>query len=190
MSITILCISDLHAFNFEELAAIGNMDYNACFLLGDIPQPALLAIKEANGNRPLYGVCGNHDNWQSLEYAGIEDIHCRAVQVGEYAFAGIGGSSRYKNGDYAMMTQPESLKVSRNCPAADILISHDCAYNLFGTGKAHQGLWGISWYLFRKKPRMNLCGHYHKEQRAKWRSCEVQCIYRFALIHLPDKTQI
>lgn len=43
--LTMLCIADLHSYDDEEIKAIQNMEYDVCFLMGDIPQNALYAIK-------------------------------------------------------------------------------------------------------------------------------------------------
>lgn len=187
MTLQLLCIADLHGYSPEKIASIQKLTYDVCLLLGDIPHEALLAIREANGSRPIYGICGNHDDWQSLERAGIPDIHCKSIQAGEYTIAGFGGSHRYKSGDCAMMTQKESLLFIKQCPAADILISHDGPYKLFGNDVTHLGLQGLSRYISKKKPRYHFCGHYHRNMTAVFHKCHVQCIYGFQILTIPDK---
>lgn len=182
--LTLLCISDLHSYDDEEFNVIKNTEYDACVLLGDIPMTALRVIKKINA-RPLFGICGNHDDWNSLNAVGIKDIHCKAVSINGYTIAGFGGSHRYKNGDYALMTQKESVSLSKLIPKADILISHDSPYKLFGKDTAHQGLKGISAYISKNKPKINLCGHYHdKSLKSIYRKCEVQCVFRFSVIQV------
>lgn len=179
---TMLCIADLHSFDYEELAAIQNMKYDICLLLGDIPQNALYLIKNIN-QKPLFGVCGNHDEWNSLKNVGIMDIHCKAISFEGVTIAGLGGCHRYKNGDYPMLTHKESVNLMKQIPKADILISHDAPYNFFGKDVAHQGLKGISKYISKNKPKLNLCGHYHDENLyGVYRKCKVQCVYRFQII--------
>lgn len=177
--LSMFCISDLHHFTDEELEAIEYMEYDVCLLLGDIPQKALKIIKKANGSRPIYGICGNHDDWNSLESVGIEDIHCKVIEVNGIKIAGLGGSHRYKSGDYAMLTQKESIEAVKSIPYADILISHDCPYKLFGKIVTHNGLKGISRYISKHRPQMNLCGHYHESMKGIYKKCRVECVYRF-----------
>lgn len=181
-TLDILCVSDLHHYTDEELEEIQSMEYDVCLLLGDIPQKALKIIKKANGSRPIYGICGNHDDWDSLKRADIEDIHCKMVEVGNIKIAGFGGSHRYKSGDYAMITQEQSIQAAKTIPAADILISHDCPYKMFGKDIAHEGLIGISNYIAKYKPYLNLCGHYHESMQSKFKNCKVECIYRFRIV--------
>ena len=181
-NLTMLCICDLHSYDVEEINKIKDMEYDVCVLLGDIPSTALRTIKKLN-TRPLFGVCGNHDDWQTLNNVGIRDIHCKAISVKGYTIAGFGGSHRYKNGDYALMTQKESVELSKLIPKADILISHDSPYKFFGTDTAHQGLKGISQYISKNKPKLNLCGHYHDENLSGvYRRCEIQCVYQFMIV--------
>ncbi len=181
-SLTMLCIVDLHSLDYEEIEAIKNMEYDVCFLLGDIPQNALYSIKNIN-TKPLFGVCGNHDEWDSLNAVGIKDIHCKTVSLDGFTIAGFGGSHRYKNGDYPMLTQKESVELTKLLPKADILISHDAPYKFFGKDTAHQGFKGISKYISKNKPKLNLCGHYHDENLCGvYRKCKVQCVYRFKII--------
>ena len=182
--LTMLCIADLHSYDDEEIKAIQNIEYDVCFLLGDIPQNALYMIKKFNRfNKPIFGICGNHDEWNSLTAVGIDDIHCKAISVKGYTIVGFGGSHRYKSGDYPMMTHKESVEIIRLLPKADILISHDAPYKLFGADTAHQGLKGISKYIAKNKPQLNLCGHYHNENLSGvYRKCKVQCIYHFKIV--------
>ena len=181
-SLRMLCISDLHHYDEEEIKSIQHMEYDVCFLLGDIPQIALYEIKKIN-TKPLFGVCGNHDEWDSLYAVSIKDIHCKTISIGNCTIAGFGGSHRYKNGDYPMMTQNESIELTKLIPKADILISHDAPYKFFGKDTAHQGLKGISKYISKNKPKLNLCGHYHNEKlRGTYRKCKIQCIYQFKII--------
>lgn len=180
--LTMLCIADLHSYDEEEIKAIQGMEYDVCFLLGDIPQNALYLIKEFN-TKPLFGICGNHDEWDSLKAIGINDIHCKTISVKGYTIAGFGGSHRYKNGGYPMMTHKESVELIRLLPKANILISHDAPYKFFGTDTAHQGLKGISKYIAKNNPQLNLCGHYHNENlRGAYRKCTVQCVYHFKIV--------
>lgn len=180
--LTMLCIADLHSYDDKEIKAIQNMEYDVCFLLGDIPQKALSAIKK-NVSKPLFGVCGNHDEWNSLTSEGIKDINCKTISIAGYTVAGFGGSNRYKNGDYPMWTQKESVEITKMIPKADILITHDSPYKFFGNDEAHKGLKGISKYISNNKPKLNLCGHYHdKNLCGVYKKCKIQCIYGFNII--------
>ena len=109
------------------------------------------------------GVLGNHDDQGALERCGIYNLDRKVTVINGVSIAGIGGSHRYKNGDYPMLTQKESIDIAEHCPKADILISHDAAFHVMKRlDKAHCGLKGISEYISRNKPKLNICGHYHE----------------------------
>lgn len=186
MSIRIMCISDLHYFKNEEIEVIANTEYDLCILLGDIPVKALKLIKKANGERPICGVCGNHDSFLALSSVGIKDLHCTSIEVNGYIIAGMSGSNRYNDEeDYAMISQGQSVIYADKCPNADIFMTHDAPYKLFYKlyrDKAHKGLKGISKYIKKKKPKLNLCGHYHENIKVKYHKSDVECIFRFKMI--------
>jgi len=184
-----LFISDLHHWKPEELIKIKAMResgaYDVCVLLGDIPELALKLIKTHNAETPLFGVAGNHDDWNTLAECGIADIHGKAITVNGITVAGFGGSNRYKNGDYAMLTQKESIAASRAIPKADFLVSHDTMYKAFAEkDPAHIGLKGISKYVKRAGIKLNICGHYHTQTARRRNGCTVHCVYRFAVMRV------
>ncbi len=184
--IKILAIADLHWFTSEELSKIKDAEYDICVLLGDIPIDAIRSIKNLNGEKPIIGIAGNHDGWNSPELGGIENIHCKAVEYCGYTFAGLSGSSRYKSGNYPMLDQKESIELCRKIPKSDIFISHDCMYHLIGKDKPHSGLLGIDLYHLRNRTKLNLCGHHHVRiiQKRLWTT--TICVFRCAVITYPN----
>lgn len=185
-TLKILAIADLHWYTNEELSQIKNLDYDICVLLGDIPVNAIKLIKEYVGNKHLIAVAGNHNDWNTPELGGAENIHKKRVEYCGYSFAGFSGSIRYKNGDYSMFTQRESLNLSRKLKKADILISHDSMYHLLGNDKTHSGLLGIDLYNLKNKVKLNICGHHHTSTVKKHFGTTTVCVFRCALITFPD----
>lgn len=178
-----MVIADLHAWDKQELKLIKDYDFHCCVLLGDIPLEALKIIRSIVVDESLFGILGNHDEPGALERCGITDLTGKAVTVQGVTIAGLSGSHRYKHGDYSMLTQRESVLVAKKLPAADILISHDTAYHVMGRkDSAHCGLQGISGYISHRKPKLNLCGHYHQNLSRSFRGCKIRCIYRCALV--------
>lgn len=188
--IKILAIADLHDWSANELELIRDLEYDCCCLLGDIPDAALEIIKRIV-QKPLFGVLGNHDELNTLSRCGIPNLDGKSVTVNSVTIAGFGGSHRYKSGDYPMLTQKESIAASKLCPKADILISHDTAYHAMKRrDSAHCGLKGISKYIAKNKPGLNICGHYHisDSERRLYKWCDIQCIYRCAIVTFPENT--
>ncbi len=183
-----MVIADLHSWSEQELERICNYEYHCCILLGDIPNQALELIRCVS-RKPIFGVLGNHDELNQLERCGIINLHGKTIKLNGITIAGFGGSHRYKDGSYAMLTQRESIAAARSLPPADILISHDTAYYIMGRrDKAHCGLKGISRYIAHRKVKLNLCGHYHETVEKRYRGCEIQCIYGGSLIEFNSTT--
>lgn len=186
--IKILAIADLHDWSADELELIREFEYDCCCLLGDIPSAALEIIKQFV-RKPLFGVLGNHDEPSTLSRCGIQNLDGKSVTVNSVTIVGFGGSHRYKNGDYPMLTQRESITAARSCPKADILISHDTVYHAMERlDNAHCGLKGISRYIAKSKPGLNICGHYHENTHQKYKHCDILCVYRCALVKFPENT--
>lgn len=184
--IKILAIADLHWYTDEELVNIKNLDFDICVLLGDIPFNAIRLIKQYTNGKPLIAVAGNHDDWNTPEFGGAENIHGRRIEYCGYSFAGFSGSARYKNGDYPMFTQRESINLGRKLPKADILISHDSMYHLFNKDKSHSGLLGINLYNLKNRVKLNICGHHHALTVKKHFGITTVCVFRCAIITFPD----
>ncbi len=183
----ILVITDLHDWCKSELGLIRDLEYDCCCLLGDIPDTALEIIKGLV-QKPLFGVLGNHDDPNTLSRCGITNMDGKSVTVNDVTIAGFGGSHRYKNGDYPMLTQKESIDVAALCPHGDILISHDTAYHAMKRlDNAHCGLKGISRYISKHKPRLSVFGHYHENKLLKYKGSDLICVYRCAIISFPEK---
>lgn len=184
----ILIITDLHDWDTSEIELISSLEYDCCCLLGDIPETALKIIRQYV-QTPLFGVLGNHDALTTLSNCGITDLNGRAATINGVTITGLSGSHRYKPGDYPMLTQEESIAAAAACPPGDVLISHDTAFGVMKRhDNAHCGLKGISKYIKRNKPKLNICGHYHENVRRKFKRCDILCVYRCALVSFPDNT--
>ncbi len=185
-SIRILAISDLHWYPDEELRKIKDVDFDVCVLLGDIPFEAIRQIIAYTDSKPVYAVAGNHDDWNTPELGGAENVHGRCVECCGYSFAGFSGSVRYKHGDCPMFTQRESMKIGNKLEKADILLSHDSMYHLIGRDKPHSGLLGIDLYNLKNRVKLNICGHNHTPMVKKRFGTTTVCVFRCALITFPD----
>lgn len=182
----ILVMSDLHYWDENEISGIQSIDYDICLLLGDISLQTIKTIVFYNSDKPIYGVCGNHDDWDTLKKSGIYDLHGKCISFGGVKIAGIAGSHRYKSGDYPMLTQKESIGICKYIPQADILISHDTMYKLYGKDITHIGLKGITQYIRKNNIKLNICGHYHSGDVVKKYGCLVVNVFRCCLIKYPD----
>lgn len=187
-NIRILALADLHYWEPEELRKISDCKFDICVLLGDIPKNAIQNIVEFIGSKPIFAVSGNHDTWNMFEGFPITDLHLKTDICRDFLFSGFGGSVKYKNGPYAMHTQEEGMELIKNLAPADILISHDSKYGLYGKTGPHEGLKGITEYIDQNKVRLNLCGHHHQACIKKENGCTTVCVYRCAVVTYPTIT--
>lgn len=165
----ILFITDTHnCLTYTDkyinyLKKINQADYDICILLGDITGLDFDAIKAIIPNDRLYGIVGNHDSINSLEMNNIKNINGQVIECKGVKIAGIMGSNRYKNGDYGMMTQEECLELAKKMEYADILVSHDKAYIYDRNDNVHDGLKGITEYIYKNHIPLHIHGHLHEE---------------------------
>lgn len=185
--ITILIIVDCHHLTQDEIIKVKDLQYDVCFLLGDINSRYLDLILKYVPIDKIYGILGNHDEYGLLESKNIKNIHLKNIEINGINFLGFEGSNRYKKGNIPMYTQEESIELLKNCDKADVLISHDCPYELYSksTDQAHCGLKGISEYLKKNRVYLNIHGHQHINSTRKLRKTNVIGIYRCAIIKFP-----
>lgn len=169
VDLRLLILTDLHTLREDELEKVVDLDYDVCFLLGDI-------------------TVGNHDNFDNLARAGIENINNKIIDINGIKILGFEGSHRYKKGNFPMLSQEESLELLKNSPKADILVSHDAPYYLYSKNMAHCGLKGISKYLLKNKVPINIHGHHHINSVLKFKNgTTVIGVYRCAILDIKNK---
>lgn len=181
----ILLMADFHMLSNDEFRQLSNLqygvDYDICFLLGDIELNDLKDIQ--NVIRNIYGVTGNHDAKDLLKMVGIEDVNGKAIDYNGIRIAGLGGSFKYKDNDYmSMLTQQESSYICNNLPAADIFITHDSGHYQVSDEYAHQGLVGITEYIERNKPALHFYGHHHENSFDLIGNTNSFCVYKCSIL--------
>lgn len=183
----IIAFADLHSDCTDLIYHVdfSKYGYDFCFTLGDINCQHLQAITECV-NCPVYGVLGNHDDYGMLERFGIIQLDSKLENLNNVTVTGFSGSSRYKNDDKPMLTQKESLGLSKQLPHADILVSHDSAYGLYGakSDDAHCGLKGITRYVKKHKPFINIHGHHHVNRVQIYKGTIDICVFGGSVIEI------
>ena len=162
----IIIITDTHgSIDQERLDKIVKIhpDYDLCVLLGDhSSNDVSIALNYLDKNR-VYALLGNHDHDYISSYS-LNNLNGNLVEINGVRIMGIQGSFRYKPGDYPSFSQEDSVDFTRQLPSADILFSHDSPFNNDSVGNpAHQGLFGITYYLFKNHVKYNIHGHVHEE---------------------------
>jgi Icc-related predicted phosphoesterase len=165
----ILFITDTHnclAYTdkyINYLTSLNSNDYDLCLLLGDLSGLDIDAIKNIVPSEKLFGVVGNHDSIDFLDVNSVSNINGKVIECKGIKIAGIMGSNRYKEKDYGMQTHEESLELSEKMETADILISHDKAYVFDKRDTVHDGLKGITHYIYKNHIPIHIHGHLHEE---------------------------
>lgn len=168
-NLRILFITDTHnclAYTdkyVNYLKSISTSEYDICLLLGDFSGLDLDEIKNIVPNEKLFGIVGNHDSIDLLEKNGIRNINGKVITCKGVKIAAIMGSNKYKEGNYGMQTQEESLELAECMEEADILISHDRAYVYDRNDNVHDGLKGITYYIYKNHIPIHIHGHLHEE---------------------------
>ena len=167
-NLKILFITDTHnclTYDKECIEYIKNAkDYDYCILLGDHSANDLDEITKMISKDKICGVLGNHDSWDKYEEYGINNIDGKIIEVNGVKIAGISGSFKYKNSDqYALYTHEESIEIADKMEYADILVSHDKPFTKDFHDNAHDGLKGITKYLYKNKVSLHIHGHLHEE---------------------------
>lgn len=166
--ISLLLIADTHnclGNNQEMLEYLkSTLKYDYCILLGDHSAKDLEEILNIIPKEKIFGVLGNHDTWNKYEEFGIDNINGKIVELKGIKFAGISGSFKYKDSDqYALYTHEESIQIASNMDSADILISHDKPFIEDNHNHAHDGLKGITEYIYKNHVSINIHGHLHED---------------------------
>ena len=120
-----------------------------------------IILKYIDKNK-LYGLLGNHD-YDYLSDYGINNLNGKVIYINGISILGMQGSFKYKSVDFPSFTEEESIKFFEDKECVDILISHDRKLDPSKVNRdpAHQGLIGITNYLYEKKVPIHIHGHIH-----------------------------
>lgn len=164
--IKLLIIADTHGTlnenKFKEFM-INNQEYDACIMLGDHYDKDINIILNYVDKNKLYGILGNHD-YNYLENYNIRNINREVLTINGISILGMEGSFRYKPVKFPSFSQEESITFFQNKIGVDVLISHDTKFDLNKCNRdpAHQGLIGITNYLYEKNVPVHIHGHIHE----------------------------
>ena len=163
--ISILIIADCRG-NLEEIKFkrfIENRHYDICLLLGDFSGNDVDTIIKYVDNRKIYALLGNHDYKNYIRDNGLKDLNGRLIEVNGVTFTGIQGTFKYKPIDFPSFTQKGSIDFLKDTEPVDILVSHDTKFNSEAIeDPAHQGLFGITYYIYKNRVPYNIHGHLHE----------------------------
>ena len=191
INVKLLIITDTHGYLAikpelqERLKSITN--YDLCCTLGDVTYSDYEEILKYVSKDKIVGLLGNHDGLEVLKHYSINDLNGRVVDVNGLKIGGIQGSFRYKNGEYPSFTHSESIDFLNKMEKVDILLSHSGPFWNYNDDVVHNGLKGITNYLYKNKVPLNIHGHLHKNSLKMLKNgTKVQCVYGVELLEIKD----
>ena len=161
-------------------------DYDYCILLGDHSSSDLEEILKIIPLNKICGILGNHDSWDKFDIYGITNINGKVIDIKGIKIAGISGGFKYKSSnEYVQYTHEESIQIANNIEKADILITHDKPFIQDNHNPAHDGLKGITEYIYKNHIALHIHGHLHenKEEILKNGTKSI-CLYMAKLLEL------
>ena len=163
-SITLLVIADTHGtLNEDEFKKyLENRQYDICIMLGDHYNRDIDIILRYVDKYKIYGIKGNHDYNYLNDYS-ISNISGQVIEINGVKILGMEGSFKYKPVDFPSFTQEDSITFLEDKPKVDILVTHDKKFDYEKLkDPAHQGLIGITNYIFKNKIPVHIHGHIHE----------------------------
>ena len=167
--IKMIIVTDTHNMldedKFREFVRM-HPNYDVCFLLGDHSAEDIRKVLKYIDKDKIYGLLGNHDYETLFDEFGIRNINGDMININGVNILGIQGSYRYKPARFPSFSQRESIEFLNSKDKADILVCHDNKFTTENRGNpAHQGLFGITYYLYKNKVPYYIHGHIHEEYR-------------------------
>ena len=163
-SITLLVIADTHGTLDEDefKQYISNKQYDICIMLGDHYNRDIDIILRYVDKSKIYGIKGNHD-YDYLSDYGITNINGQVIDINGVKILGMEGSFKYKQVDFPSFTQDGSIEFFKDKEKVDILVTHDKKFDPEKLrDPAHQGLIGITNYIYKNKIPVHIHGHIHE----------------------------
>ena len=161
-------------------------DYDYCILLGDHSASDIEEILKVIPLNKICGILGNHDSWNKYDIYGITNISGKVIDIKGIRIAGISGGHKYKNSnEYVLYTHEESIQIANNIEKADILITHDKPFIQDNHNSAHDGLKGITEYIYKNHIALHIHGHLHENKEEILRNgTKSICLYMAKLLEL------
>lgn len=163
-NVSLLIISDTHGTLDEEsfINHLKDKNYDVCIMLGDYYNRDIEIIVRNIDKSKLYGIKGNHD-YDYLKDYDIPNINGQIININGIKILGMEGSFKYKPVDFPSFTQDESIAFLENKEKVDILVTHDKKFDPEKLrNPAHQGLIGITNYIYKNRVPIHIHGHIHE----------------------------
>ncbi len=186
--IKLLIITDTHN-TLDETELVNTISahpyFDICLLLGDHSDNDIIKVLNHIPKDKIYALLGNHDINYIANYD-LNNLNGNIIEINGVKLLGIQGSFKYKPVDFPSFTQEDSIRFLKDQEPVDILISHDGPFddNMINN-PAHQGLFGITYYLYKNRVKYNIHGHLHDDYEKILDNGTIEkCLYMINYIEL------
>ena len=163
-NIKILFISDTHgdlSLNKKLQNKILKAKFDICCILGDIHDYDYEFILNNISKENIVALLGNHDRKTLIDEKGVKNLNGNIININGIKIGGIQGCHTYKEEFCPSFTHEESIGFLDRLDKVDILISHDKPFTYDYKDNVHDGLKGITYYLYKNNVPYNVHGHLH-----------------------------
>jgi len=166
-----LALADIHGdwkipYMIEELSQ--NYDFELILVAGDITNfgPPEFAVELFNSiEKPILAVPGNCDPpgvLKALDKSKAVNLHLRRKKMGEFEFAGLGGTNGVEFTMGIVFEEKEAYEFLKECRGCVFLIHQPPFGVLDDAHGKHIGSRGIRDAVVEAKPRVVISGHVHE----------------------------
>lgn len=189
-NIRLLVISDTHgdlALSKTLKNDIIDKEFDLCCVLGDIHDYDYRLILDYIPKDKIVALLGNHDRFDLLKTYDLKDLNGKVVEVNGVKIGGIQGSFKYKDQEFPSFTHEQSIEFMEKMPYVDILLSHDKPFTYDYKDGAHDGLKGITMFLYDRQVPINIHGHLHtSDLKTLKNGTQVKGVYEVELLDIKD----
>ena len=189
--IKLLVISDTHGdlalSNELQKKLLSIKDFDLCCILGDIHDKDYEFILEHISKEHIVALLGNHDRFEVLEEKGLNNLNGKIIEINGIKIGGIQGSHKYKAEKFPSFTHEESINFMKSMKYVDILLSHDKPFTFDYNDLIHDGLKGITKYVYEKQVPIVIHGHIHNSYENLLKNeTIVKGVYRIELLEIKN----
>ena len=195
----ILAVADVESDRFYEYYKPGRLkDFDLIISCGDLKVEYLEFLVTMAGC-PLFYVHGNHDERFRREPQGCKCIDDKLVEFNGVRILGLGGSYRYRDGEYMYTERQMKSRIMKLWPSItfkrgfDILVTHAPARHLNDLETIpHRGFECFNTLLKKYEPELFLHGHVHRNynigipQRCVSGKTTVINAYEYCVVEIGD----
>lgn len=189
--ITILFVSDTHNALYgqeEDFSVLAKKYYDVCILLGDHSNSDIEIILKYVPLEKIYGILGNHDTFTLYENFNIRSLHNKKIEINGIEITGFQGTFKYTDKEKPLFSHEESIEILNDLEKSDIFVTHDTMFLNDNNDPPHDGLKGITNYIYKNRIPIHVHGHLHNNDVNILKNKTISySVYPFKIMHFNSK---